>query len=171
MATSPLENNRVVRMSSGNGYDLADAFNGARFEGDVANAGPFQPFDNLHGLLCCWDTSSDAKTFNRDALMHHVLPEQELEHKLVGIDVEGVEGETDTRRNLGEDFSDFSMQSCCVVVPSTSELNVVASTEVALMKPALTVVRVIPATMRGSLLRKGVSICRCPLLGNISMRN
>jgi len=109
-----------------------------------------------------------------DALTLHVLPEWELEHKLVGIDVEGVEGETDTRRNLGEDFSDFSTQSCHVVVPSTSELDVVASVEVALMKPALMVVGVIPATMRGSLLRrqeKGVSICRCPSLGNISMRS
>lgn len=51
-ATSPLENNGVVRMSSGDGYDLADAFDRARFEGDMANAGPFQPFDDLRGLLC-----------------------------------------------------------------------------------------------------------------------
>jgi hypothetical protein len=57
------------------------------------------------------------------------LPERELERKLAGVDVEGVEGETDTGRNLREDFGDFSTQSCRVVVPPTSELDVVASAE------------------------------------------
>ena len=49
--TSPLENNGVVRMSGGNGHNLADAFDGAGFEGDVANAGCFQPLNNLSGLF------------------------------------------------------------------------------------------------------------------------
>lgn len=57
------------------------------------------------------------------------MPERELERKLAGVDVEGVEGQTDTGRDLGEDFSDFSTQSCRIVVPSTSELDVVASAE------------------------------------------
>jgi len=50
--TSPLENNGVIRVSGGDGHDLPNAFDGAGFEGDMANAGRFQPLDNLRGLLC-----------------------------------------------------------------------------------------------------------------------
>ena len=127
--TSPLENNGVVRMSGGDGYDLPNAFDGAGFEGDMANPGRFQPLDNLRGFLCCGDTSGDTKTFNRNAFTLHVLPERKLECKLAGVDVEGIEGETDTGRNLREDFGDFSTQSRRVVVPPASKLDVVASTE------------------------------------------
>jgi hypothetical protein len=125
--TSPLENNGVVRVSGGDGYDLADAFDGAGFEGDMANAGRFQPLDDLCGLFCCGDTSGNTETFDGDALTLHILPEWELERKLAGVDVEGVESETDTGGDLREDFGNFRTQSCGVVVPTTSELGVVAS--------------------------------------------
>jgi hypothetical protein len=127
--TSPLENNRVVRMSGGNGYDLADTLDGAGFKGDMTNAGRFQPLDNIGGLFRCRNTSGDAKTFDGDALTLHVLPERELERKLAGVDIEGVEGKTNTRRNLREYFGDFGTESCGVVMPPTSKLNVVASTK------------------------------------------
>ena len=113
-------------MSCGNGYDLADAFDGARFEGDMANAGRFQSLNNFRGLFRTGNPSRDAKTFDRDALALHVLPERELERKLAGVNVEGVEGKTDARRNLWENFGDFSTQSRGVVVPTTSELDVIA---------------------------------------------
>ena len=60
--TGPLENDGEVGVRSGDTDDLSDPFYRAGFECDVFNARSCQSFDDLRGLFCARNTSSDAET-------------------------------------------------------------------------------------------------------------
>src|ERR1700691_5571311 len=95
--TGPLENDGEVGVRSGDTDDLPDPFYRAGFECDVFNARSCQSFDDLRGLFCARNTSSDTETFDGQT---HVLPQQKLERKVLRVDVKRVQGNTDTRRYL-----------------------------------------------------------------------
>lgn len=77
--TSPLHDDGVVCVGSGNVDDLPDTFNGSGLEGDVLDTGLLEGVDNFSSLLRGGDTGSDTETFDRKTFLAHLLPERELE--------------------------------------------------------------------------------------------
>jgi len=63
---------------------------------------------------------SDGKGFTM-----YFLPERKLECELTGVDIEGIQGDTNTSRNVGLDLGNFGTEGCGVVVTSSSQLNAV----------------------------------------------
>ena len=76
--TSPLHDNREVRVGSGNVDNMTNAIDGTRFESDTLDAGGLETHDDLDSLFHGRDTHSDTETFHRKALFPHLLPEREI---------------------------------------------------------------------------------------------
>jgi hypothetical protein len=124
-STGPLENDREVGIGGGDINDLTNAVHRTRLERNVLDTGLGETLDDLSGLLRRWNTGSDTKSFNGEALTTHFLPKRKLEGELTRVDIEGIQGYTDTSRNIGLDLGDFGTEGCGVVVTSSSQLDVV----------------------------------------------
>ena len=127
--TGPLEDDGEIRVGSGDVDDLANAVYRTGLEGDVADARASEAVNDLIRLLSAGNAGGDTETFDRKSLLPHLLPQRELETELALIDVERVEGDTDTIGDLLLDFGNFGTESLCVVVSTTSQLDVVPSIE------------------------------------------
>lgn len=66
-ATSPLHDDGVIGVGSGDVRHLAYAVNRTRFERNLLSASGIETIDNLDGLFSGGDTRGDTKTFNRKA--------------------------------------------------------------------------------------------------------
>ena len=106
-ATGPLQNDGEIGVGCGDVDDLTNTFNGTGLEGDVLNPSIPQTFDDLGSLLRTWNTCGDTETFDWEPLTTHLLPERELEAKLAWVDVEGVQRDPNTGRDLALDLSDL----------------------------------------------------------------
>ena len=62
----------------------------------MLDTGLGETLNNLNGLLCRWSTGSKTKSFDGEALVTHFLPERKLESELTGVDIEGIQCDTDT---------------------------------------------------------------------------
>ncbi len=85
--------------------------------------------NDLGSLLSARDTCSNTEPLNRQALTLEILPERELEVELTRVDIEGVERNTNTWRNLGLNFGDLGADGGGIVVTSSSEFNVITRAE------------------------------------------
>jgi hypothetical protein len=114
VSTRPLESNREVGIGGGDINDLTDTVHGTRLERNVSDTGLCETLDDLSGLLHRWNT----KSFDGKALVTHFSPERKLEGELTGVDVEDIQGDTDTSRNIGLNPCDFGTECCGTVVTS-----------------------------------------------------
>jgi hypothetical protein len=71
--TGLLEDDRKIRVGSGNVDDLTDALDGTRLEGYVPDAGSLQCSNDLRGLLGGRDTNCNTETFHRGTLAAYLL--------------------------------------------------------------------------------------------------
>jgi hypothetical protein len=127
--SSPLKNDGEVGVGGGDVDDLSNALDGSRLERDVLDAGRLEGGDDLDGLFRRRHTGGDAEAFDRKTLSPHLLPERELERELTLVDVERVEGDSDSGLDLGLDLGDLGSEGLGVVVTSPGELDVEASVE------------------------------------------
>jgi hypothetical protein len=152
-SSSPLEDDREVRVRSGNVDNLTDTVDRScctqplvsdrlktpaktgtrertRLERDVLDAGLVKTIDDLLRLLGRRDTSGDTETFNGGAFLLHLLPERELERKLTLVDVERVQGDSDSRLvDEFRDLVDLGTNGLLVVMSSSGEFDVVTGLE------------------------------------------
>src|SRR5258708_11082629 len=127
--TGPLHDDREVRVSSSNSHHLPDALDGSGLECYMLDTGLAKRANDLGSLLSARDTCSNTEPLNRQALTLEILPERELEVELTRVDIEGVERNTNTWRNLGLNFGDLGADGGGVVVTSSSEFNVITRAE------------------------------------------
>lgn len=83
-----------------------------------------ESFDDLGSLFGTGNASRHAESFDYETHAFKLSPRWKLEAKLTLIDVECVEGDAGTGRDLG---LDISMKSPGVVVVATGEFDVVTS--------------------------------------------
>lgn len=127
--SSPLKDDGEVRVSGSDVDDLSDTLDGSGLERDVLDAGRLERGDDLDGLLGRRNSSGDTETLDGKTLSSHLLPKRELEGELTLVDVEGIEGDTDSGLDLGLDLGDFGSEGFGVVVTSSGELDVEAGVE------------------------------------------
>ena len=125
----PLKDDGEVGIGGSDVNNLTNAVHRTRLEGNVLNTGLGETLNYLCGLLRCWNTGSDAEPFNGEALTAHLLPERELEVELARVYVKGVQGDTDTSRDIGLNLGDFGAEGCRVVVTSSGQLDVITGGE------------------------------------------
>src|SRR5580704_14519751 len=124
--SSPLENDGEIGIGLGNIDDLPNPINGTRLERDMLDARIPQPVDDLCSLLGPGDTGSNAETLIQKTLFSHLLQQGELEPELTGIDVERVERDADTRRDLGLDLRYLGAEGGSIVVSTAGKFNMVS---------------------------------------------
>ena len=124
-STRPLENDGEVGVGGGNINDLTNAVHRTRLERNMLDTGLGETLNDLSGLLRRWNTGSNTKSFDGKGFATHFLPERKLEGELTGVDIEGIQGDTDASRNAGLDLGDFGTEGCGVVVTSSGQLDVV----------------------------------------------
>ena len=125
--TSPLKDDGEIWVGHCDIDDLTDAIDGARFERDMFDTSGAQSSYDLSPLLCAGNTSSNTEALDGQPFVTQLLPEQELEAKLLRVDVERVEGDTNTFGNLRLDLSHLLSECRSIVVTTTSKFDVVAS--------------------------------------------
>src|SRR5882757_5850913 len=113
----------------GNVYDLTNAVHRTGLERDVLDTSLRETLDDLCSLLRRWNAGGNTKSFNREVFTTHLLPERKLEGKLAGVDVEGIQGDTNTGRDVGLDLGDFGSEGCRVIVTPSGQLDVVTGGE------------------------------------------
>jgi len=116
-------------VGSGDVDDLANAVHRTGLEGNVPDAGLGETLDDLSGLLRRRNTSSNTKSFNGETFTAHLLPERKLEGELAGVDVKRIQGDADTRRDVGLNLREFGTEGCGVVVAPSCQLDVVTGGE------------------------------------------
>jgi hypothetical protein len=124
-STCPLENDGEMGVRGGDVDDLTNTVDRTRFERNVLDTGVGEALDDLSGLFRRWDTGGNTEPFNRKALTTHLLPERKLEGELTRVDVQGIQCDTDTDRNIGLDLGNFGTKGCGVVMASSSQLDMV----------------------------------------------
>jgi hypothetical protein len=107
MAASPLEDHREIRIAGSDVDDLSDTINATRLKRDMLNASGPECIDYLSSLLSAGNARSHAESFDRQALLAHLLPERKLKSELTRVDIERIQSDADTGRNLGRNFRDF----------------------------------------------------------------
>lgn len=127
--SGPLKDDGEVGVGGGDVDDLSDALDGSGLERDMLDAGRLEGRDDLDSLLGRRDTGGDAKSLDGKTLSPHLLPKRELEGELPLVDVEGVEGDTDSGSDSRLDVGDLGSEGSGVVVGSSGELDVVAGVE------------------------------------------
>src|SRR6266550_6401299 len=128
-ASCPLHNNWKVWVCRCDVDDLADAFNGSRFERYMLNTCDPQRIYYLSSLFGGRNAGCDTKTFNGQTLLLHFLPERKLEAKLARVDIQRIQRDTDAGRDLLLNFGNFGAESCSVIVSTTREFDMITCVE------------------------------------------
>ena len=100
----PLEDDGKIWIGGGDVKNLTDTVDRARLGRNVVDSGLSESPDNHSDLLRQRHTGRNAETFNGEALTAHFLPERKLEGELTGVDVQGIQGDTNASRNVGCNF-------------------------------------------------------------------
>jgi hypothetical protein len=127
--TSPLKDDGEVRAGSGSVNDLSDVVDGARLERDMLNTSILEPVDDFNSLLSSGNANGNAEVFDRKTLLHHLLPERNLESDLPRVDVKGVKSDTNSSRDPGLNFGNLASEGGGIITPTARKLDVISGVE------------------------------------------